>query len=445
MIEAVSAMLVCEDEIFVIRRQVHLHAFPGYHAFPGGKIDEADHLQSLLHPDVQQFPTAHLNALHRELDEELGFNLSRAFSKRHVIDISRFGTAITPSFEPHRFTAHYYKIVLSQKPLFKLDSNEIHTANWVKPAQILAQYKRGDAMMVPPMRHSIAQLGNDIQSRNAAEFNLHIGKQHLPCLEIIDGLTTLPIPSNTLPPATTTNALLLGDTDARQVLVDPSPKSKTVYQLLLNTLEDKPLDAILITHRHPDHHEHAMTLAREKQSPVMLTAQTLRRLKQEYGTKYVDNIELEIIHEGSEITRWKGQMIRAYELPGHDDGMVGLAPDGLNWFFICDLAQTNGSIVIPETGGDLAVYLRSLQRVIDLKPKAVLPSHGVPSGGTVLLKHTLAHRLDREKQVRAALDKGLRIEQMREKIYPLLDEHLIPLARQTLKQHIKKLKAEGNA
>ena len=41
-VEAVSAILICEDRVFVIQRQFHLRAFPGYFAFPGGKIDDED-------------------------------------------------------------------------------------------------------------------------------------------------------------------------------------------------------------------------------------------------------------------------------------------------------------------------------------------------------------------------------------------------------------------
>ena len=46
-------------------------------------------------------------------------------------------------------------------------------------------------------------------------------------------------------------------------------------------------------------------------------------------------------------------MVRAYELPGHDDGMMGLAPEGNAWFMVSDLVQTQGSVVIPEPEGEM--------------------------------------------------------------------------------------------
>ena len=56
MIEAVTAILVCEEEVFVIKRQPHLRAFPGYHAFPGGKIDAEDDVQLINHSDLAAYP-----------------------------------------------------------------------------------------------------------------------------------------------------------------------------------------------------------------------------------------------------------------------------------------------------------------------------------------------------------------------------------------------------
>jgi 8-oxo-dGTP pyrophosphatase MutT (NUDIX family) len=50
-IDAVSIVITCGDEIFAIQRQPFLKAFPGYWAFPGGKVeagDEAIYIQNPL-------------------------------------------------------------------------------------------------------------------------------------------------------------------------------------------------------------------------------------------------------------------------------------------------------------------------------------------------------------------------------------------------------------
>lgn len=445
MIEAVAAILVHEEEVFVIKRQPYLHAFPGYMAFPGGKIDAGDHVRPAQHALLDGHPDAHLSALFRELSEELDFDLATAVSKGNVRDITLFGTAITPAFEKTRFTAFYYKIVLARRPAFKLDENEISEGDWSTASCLCKLYRGGRALMVVPMRNTLFELAQDISVTGCEPFNINVPDGELACIELIHGLRTIPVPSNTLPPANTTNALLLGDRNQVQVLVDPSPESAEVYARLIKTLSGRRLDAILISHHHPDHHERAFELAREKNVPVLLSAITRARIKNDFGKQYTRNTQLITIKEGTEITRWKGQAIRAYELPGHDDGMLGLAPDNLAWFFVADLVQSLGSIVIPDEGGDLVDYLASLQRVIDLNPKVILPSHGIASGGTEILKRAYAHRIDRENQIRPLYLAGASTTQILDSVYPDLAEGLKGLAEQTIHQHIRKLEADAES
>jgi len=442
MIKAVTAILVCGNEVFIIKRQPHLRAFPGYHAFPGGKIEADDGTGPVPFNLSRDHPDAHLSALHRELNEELEFDLSAAVKDGEVRDVALFGTAITPEFERIRFCAYYYKIQLSRKPDFVFDSNEISEGGWYSAAQLCQQYQEGRALMVVPMRNTLFSLAQDMSVRSCEPFNISIPTGKLACVELIGGLRTIPVPSNTLPPAMTTNALLLGDPGQRQVLVDPSPKSDEVYGRLLNTLSGRVLDAILISHHHPDHHERAFELARDQGLPVLASAITFKRLKDEYGETYFEGVRREIVAEGSEITCWKSEAVRAFELPGHDDGMLGLAPDSLGWFFVADLVQSIGSVVIPDRGGDLVDYLASLQRVIDLNPDVVLPSHGIPMGGIQILERAIQHRLEREAQIRPLYEAGMSTEDILARVYPALDKDLQSLAKQTIHQHLRKLRAE---
>ena len=443
MIEAVAAILVHEGEVFVIKRQPHLRAFPGYYAFPGGKIDATDDVRQIQHDLILDHPDVHMNALFRELSEELEFDLETAVNAGEVKEVSLFGTAITPAFERIRFSAYYYKIVLGKKPAFKLDENEISEGNWGMAEYLCERYLSGQALMVVPMRNTLFRLAQSISARNCEPFNVEIPAGELACIELIDGLRTFPVPSNTLPPANTTNALLLGDEGEMQVLVDPSPVSGEVYLQLVQTLSARLLDSILISHHHPDHHERAFVLACERNIPVLMSRITRERIENDFGADYIANARIKIIAEGAEITRWKGQLVRAYELPGHDDGMLGLAPDNLAWFFVADLVQSLGSIVIPDEGGDLVDYLDSLKRVIELNPDVILPSHGIATGGIEILKQAFAHRMQREEQIRPLHLAGASTEEILNSVYPGLSEEFTSLATQTIHQHVRKLEADA--
>ncbi len=435
--DAVAAMLVSGDELFIVRRQSYLRAFPGYHAFPGGKIDPEDDKDKVDHPLVAGFPCRQISALHRELIEELDFDLAAALDQGLVSSLTHFGEAITPAIDTVRFRVSHYKIVLTQKPRFTLDSNELAAAWWQTAAAWKEQYQAGKTLMVEPMRRAIFALADDVAATSVQPFNVQKRGGELFCIQLIDGLKIISVPSNTLPPAIATNALWLGDEGARTVLVDPSPKSAEVFDALNRTLDRGRVDAILLSHHHPDHHERAMDLARLRDIPVLCTQVTLRRLNARYGTKYTDGVAIELIKEGDEITYWKGQAVRAYELPGHDDGMVGLAPDNLAWMFVADLAQTHGSIFIPEDEGDLSIYMASLRRVIELDPAVIVPSHGIPSGTTGLIKHAFDHRIKRGRQIMALRETGADDADILAGVYPGLAERLKPLALQNIHQHLR--------
>ena len=97
--ESVSAIFRSREtgKIFTIKRQNYLSVFPGYTAFPGGKVDPEDTQLSAKSGDVAPFALSgtHWQALSREMEEEIGFSLIENLSL--IKDIFLFGTAITPS------------------------------------------------------------------------------------------------------------------------------------------------------------------------------------------------------------------------------------------------------------------------------------------------------------------------------------------------------------
>ena len=438
--EAVTAIFVYEHEVFIIRRQNYLRAFPGYYAFPGGKVDQEDSDYSYTDPLLTPYPARWIRALFREVHEELGFDLEQAVAQGHVNTIDRFGEAITPPFEPVRFNAHYFKIEMNQRPDLTVDEGEIAWSGWVDHKELHRLYCAGEALMVVPTMYTVKELAEDINAISSEQFNLEYDVNgELPYMELLCGVGMIPVPSNTLPPAKATNALLLGDEHVQCYLVDPSPESEEVYQRLFETLKQHRVDGIFITHHHHDHHELAPKLACELEVPLRCSAKTRDLMLDRQGSDYLDGVNLQPIEEGEVLTTWLGQPVRCYALPGHDAGMLGLAPDSMAWFFITDLAQYGATVVIPSREGNMQHYFESLERVIALKPKVLIPSHGMPMGGTLLAEKTLQHRLEREQQIKGYLDQGLDAEAIVEQIYQDVNPRLLPLALQNVKQHMKKL------
>lgn len=437
--ESVSAILIYEDEFFIIQRQNYLKAFPGFYSFPGGKIDKEDHDFAVdLECDGATRPQ--LVALRRELMEELEIDLVILKEKGIVSRISILGEAITPDFNPHRFKNTYFKIYLNEKLDLKACEEEAQSSEWINSHQAFKQYRDGLMLVVPPMITILEDLDRDIDSDKIIDPNLKYNPvTEVPLIEPVYGLKQFLPLSNTFPPANRTNSFLIGDEDSLSVLIDPSPKCEEELRKFYEKLEGFRVDKIMLTHHHPDHHQFSCEMAKKFGVSMLMSADTQARIMNKHGVDYFDGVKVELLKEGDILTKSSGHQVLVLETPGHDEGQLTLMRADKAWAIVSDLIQTVGTVVIGGDEGDMAKYFSSLNRMIDLNPLNIFPSHGIGLGGVHKLKKTLEHRQIREKQVQGFLDRGLSREQMLKEIYPDLPERLHKYALLTIDAHIKKL------
>jgi glyoxylase-like metal-dependent hydrolase (beta-lactamase superfamily II) len=91
--------------------------------------------------------------------------------------------------------------------------------------------------------------------------------------------------------------------------------------------------------------------------------------------------------------------------------------------------------------------MASLERLLALEPHVLLPAHGprIDQPARVLTGY-LEHRRARERQVIDALDAGhASVQAITESIYHGLAPALVAAARENVRAHLEKLKAEGLA
>jgi glyoxylase-like metal-dependent hydrolase (beta-lactamase superfamily II) len=148
-----------------------------------------------------------------------------------------------------------------------------------------------------------------------------------------------------------------------------------------------------------------------------------------------------------------GQMIAAGDeelevihTPGHAPDHIALWHASTRTLFSGDLVVQGTTVVIPATmGGSLTAYMRSLERVLTLDPARLLPAHGAAiENPQPLIQQYIEHRRDRERQIRAGLDSGLRtVDQLVGEIYAGLTAALVPMARESVLAHLRKLEDEG--
>ena len=222
-----------------------------------------------------------------------------------------------------------------------------------------------------------------------------------------------------------TNTWIVGERSS--VVVDPGPDN--AHHLRSIQQEAGPIVAILLTHDHADHAPGAARLSAATGAPVYAhrPPEGGRRLK-----------------DGDEI-RAGGTVVRAVHTPGHSPDHVVFLLAQAGALFTGDAVLGRGTSVIDPPEGDLAAYVRSLQKMLDLQPRVIYPGHGPAVFDAVAkLNEYMLHRAEREEQVLAALAAGKQtIDEMVGEIYAGYPPAVRPLAARSVLAHLQKLEAEG--
>lgn len=254
----------------------------------------------------------------------------------------------------------------------------------------------------------------------------------------------VPLRTPTLPPATRTNCYIVGDA-AQAVAIDPATPYSDEQQRLDDFVQTHNirLTAIVLTHHHLDHVGDAARLAQKHGVAVAAHQLTAARLQ---GRVTVSRT----IADGERLD-FGPRGLRALFTPGHAPGHLCFVDEAAGAIVAGDMVASVGTIIIePDDAGDMAVYLASLARLrreIDGGASRLLPAHGPPIvDGGARVDFYIAHRLEREGRVAAALDDEPReVVALVPPAYPDVAPALHGLAARSLLAHLFKLQSEGRA
>ena len=332
-------------------------------------------------------------------------------------------------------------------------NGELTHGRFWRPDAALAAWRKGEILLVPPVVILCEHLA---AHRDFASFSTAIAATAasyeggaLHHVRFSPGIVLAPLRTPTLPPATTTNCLVVGNRELW--IIDPGSPHEDEQRRLLALLDDlcangARLCGVLSTHHHPDHVGGIAALCAARNLLVRGHPETLSRLPAgcRLGAPIHDGdtIALGDAPDGSH-----GWTLRAVHTPGHDRGHLCFVESRYGAAIVGDMLSTVSTIIVDPPEGHLATYLQSLERLLQEPLTTLYPAHGPAfRDGSRLVKQYLRHRRQRETSLLSALqDSAGTVEQLLPKVYWDADQRLYPFAARSLLAGLHKLEEEGRA
>jgi glyoxylase-like metal-dependent hydrolase (beta-lactamase superfamily II)/8-oxo-dGTP pyrophosphatase MutT (NUDIX family) len=217
-------------------------------------------------------------------------------------------------------------------------------------------------------------------------------------------------------------------------IVDPGPAIDSHIERILKLGEIK---WILCTHTHLDHSPAAAAIK------AATGAQILGR-PAPAGQDATFKPDL-VLENGQRIDL--GEIsLRAIHTPGHASNHLCYLLEQTKMLFTGDHVMQGSTVVINPPDGNMLAYLQSLERLLGEDLAIIAPGHGYLIGAPHKeVRRLIAHRLNRERKVVAALVKleHPSLDEMLPLVYDDVPERIHRVAARSLTAHLEKLVAEG--
>jgi glyoxylase-like metal-dependent hydrolase (beta-lactamase superfamily II)/8-oxo-dGTP pyrophosphatase MutT (NUDIX family) len=456
-----------------------LSFLPGWHAFPGGKLEKSDY-ETAVENCADKDLAALIVCAAREAFEETGVLLSRGGDKLtkgqraslhddlcsgrdtfadilknwdlslDAEDFQFVGAWTTPPFSPVRFKTRFFLAVCPPKQTPFAASGELETVEFIHAENALKKWQNGEILCAPPILSTFRVIGGE----NPIEKLLSLAKiegEHPRKIEFNPRFTCFPLKTKTLPPATHTNCFIVGRREF--VVIDAAAREES-EQKALHEFIDSIVErggvcrGIIVSHFHQDHTGGEIALKKhlrekfDQQAPLLTHRATAENLPEiEFDGFLNDADKFDLKDENG--VQFKLETLHA---PGHARGHLCFYDREIGFLLTSDNVIGAGSVLIAPPEGNMRDYLNSLERMRDLPNLRFLcGSHGSAlANARGKIENYIQHRLMREQQILAAWKTGARTpREIVERVYTDVKPELWLWAEKSVEAHLEKLQADG--
>lgn len=244
---------------------------------------------------------------------------------------------------------------------------------------------------------------------------------------------------------TGTQTYVVGSSDV--AVIDPGPDEADHLAALMAAIAGRPVVAIVCTHTHRDHSPAARPLSAMTGAPVIGCAPlTLEddgpRADAAFDAAYRPD---RVLADGERLTG-DGWTLEAVATPGHTSNHLCFALVEEQALFTGDHVMGWSTSVISPPDGDMADYMRSMQRLLEREDAVYYPAHGEPIDNPQrLVRGMMGHRKQREGQILRFLERNgdSVIPDMVAEMYKGVDPRLHPAAGRSVLAHLIDLDQRG--
>jgi glyoxylase-like metal-dependent hydrolase (beta-lactamase superfamily II)/8-oxo-dGTP pyrophosphatase MutT (NUDIX family) len=222
-------------------------------------------------------------------------------------------------------------------------------------------------------------------------------------------------------------------------LIDPGPADEA-HIAALQAAAPGPVRWILVTHTHKDHSPAAEALHRSFGAPRW------GQVAQHPEWQDASFTPERVLHDGDRIELGADCTLRVMHTPGHASNHLCYLLEQEQLLFTGDHLMQGSTVVINPPDGDMAEYLASLRRLLDVPLQWLAPGHGfLIDRPHEVIRKTIAHRLARESKVADAVRRAgpATLEQLLPAVYGDVNPRLHAMASRSLRAHLLKLRDDG--